>query len=261
MPLETYLMQIKIGESLDIERSLILPLIDNPQDIQLILWDIDGTLLMPKGVGREATRLAMLEVFKTDAGLATHYFGGKTDWRTLLDLLPAQGFTETAIQESLPAYAQSVAQHMSRIIVDYSVEQCPGAHALVTELHRMGHPLQALVTGNTASIAPIKLRAAGFDPDWFVVGAYGNESPNRNDLPPLAVARAEKLSGRKIAPEQVIVIGDTPADVACARALGAVAVGVRTGYATSPTELIEAKPDYLLNDLTTFWKDVLPILR
>ncbi len=238
-----------------------MPLIDNPQDIQLILWDIDGTLIMPKGVGREATRLAMLEVFKTDAGLATHYFGGKTDWQTLLDLLPSQGFTEAAIQESLPAYAKAVAQHMSRIIVDYPVEQCPGAHALVTELHRIGHPLQGLVTGNTFSIAPIKLRAAGFDPDWFVVGAYGNESPNRNDLPPVAVARAEKLSGRKIAPEQVIVIGDTPADIACARALGAVAVGVRTGYATNPTELAEAKPDYLLNDLTTFWKDVLPIFN
>ncbi len=149
-----------------------MPQIANPQDIQLILWDIDGTLLMPKGVGRAATRLAMLEVFNTDAGLETHYFGGKTDWRTLLDLLPSQGFTEAAIQESLPAYAQSVAQHMSRIIVDYPVEQCPGAHALVTELHRMGHPLQGLVTGNTVSIAPIKLHAGGFDPDWFVVGAY-----------------------------------------------------------------------------------------
>jgi phosphoglycolate phosphatase len=237
-----------------------LPLILNPQDIQLILWDIDGTLLMPKGVGRAATRLAMLEIFKTDAGIETHYFGGKTDWRTLLDLLPPQGFTEVAIRELMPAYEQAVAQHMTRIIVDYPVEQCPGAHALVNELHRRGQPAQGLVTGNSSSIAPIKLRAAGFDPDWFVVGAYGSESPDRNDLPFLAVERAEKLAGRKIAPEQVIVIGDTPADVACARALGAVAVGVRTGYATSPTELDEAQPDYLLDDLTTFWKDVLPIL-
>lgn len=236
-----------------------MPLIVNPQDIQLILWDIDGTLLMPKGAGRAATRLAMLEIFKTDAGLETHYFGGKTDWRTLLDLLPSQGFTEVAIQEMLPAYEQSVAQHMTRIIVDYPVEQCPGAHALVTKLHRRGHPLQGLVTGNTASIAPIKLRAAGFDPDWFVVGAYGSESPDRNALPPLALQRAEKLTGRKIAPQQVIVIGDTPADIACARALGAVAVAVKTGYATIPTELADAQPDYLLDDLTTFWETVLTI--
>lgn len=214
---------------------------------------------MPKGVGRAATRLAMLEVFKTDAGLETHYFGGKTDWRTLLDLLPSQGFTETAIQELLPTYAHSVAQHMSRIIVDYPVEQCPGAHALVTELHKRGKPLQGLVTGNTYSIAPIKLRAGGFDPDWFVVGAYGTESPDRNALPPLAVERAEKLLGQKIAPEQVIVIGDTPADVACAKAIGAVSVAVKTGYATSHDELVNAQPDYLLDDLTTFWVDVLPI--
>ena len=81
-----------------------MPLIANPQAIQLILWDIDGTLLMPKGVGRAATRLAMLEIFKTDAGLETHYFGGKTDWRTLLDLLPPQGFTELAIRELMPSY-------------------------------------------------------------------------------------------------------------------------------------------------------------
>lgn len=102
-----------------------MPLIVNPQDIQLILWDIDGTLLMPKGVGRATTRLAMLEIFKTDAGLETHYFGGKTDWRTLLDLLPSQGFTEIAIGEFLPAYNQAAAQHMTRIIEDYPVEQCP----------------------------------------------------------------------------------------------------------------------------------------
>ena len=215
---------------------------------------------MPKGVGRAATRLAMLEIFNTDAGIETHYFGGKTDWRTLLDLLPPQGFTEQAIRDLMPAYELAAAEHMNRIIADYPVEQCPGAHALVTELHRLGNPLQGLVTGNTASIAPIKLRAAGFDPDWFVVAAYGSESPDRNDLPFLALERAEKRTGRKILPEQVMVIGDTPADVACARALGAVAVGVRTGYATTPTELAEAQPDYLLDDLTTFWKDVLPIL-
>lgn len=214
---------------------------------------------MPKGVGRAATRLAMLEVFKTDAGLETHYFGGKTDWQTLIDLLPSQGITEATIQELLPTYADSVAQHMSRIIADYPVEQCPGAHALVTELHKRGKPLQGLVTGNTYSIAPIKLRAGGFDPDWFVVGAYGTESPNRNALPPLAVERAEKLLGRKITPEQVIVIGDTPADVACAKAIGAVSVAVKTGYATSHDELVNAQPDYLLDDLTTFWVDVLPI--
>jgi len=214
---------------------------------------------MPKGVGRAATRLAMLEIFKTDAGLEGHYFGGKTDWRTLLELLPPQGFTEDAIRDMLPAYQEAAAAHMTRIIVDYPVEQCPGAHALVTELHRRGQPLQGLVTGNTASIAPIKLRAAAFDPDWFVVAAYGSESPDRNDLPFLAVDRAEKLTGRKIRPEQVIVIGDTTADIACARALGAVAVAVKTGYATSLNELIEAKPDYLLDDLTTFWQEVLPI--
>jgi phosphoglycolate phosphatase len=227
-------------------------------DIQLILWDIDGTLLWPKGVGRASTRLAMLDVFKTDGGIENHYFGGKTDWQTLLDLLPGEGFSEDDIGHHLPIFEDAIARHLTAIIGDYPVQACPGAHDVVAALRQRGQPIQGIVTGNVSSTAPIKLRAAGFDPAWFAVGAFGSESPNRNDLPFLAVKRAERQLGQKIRPEQVVVIGDTAADVACARALGAVAVAVKTGYATNPDELANAQPDYLLDDLTTFLGDVLP---
>lgn len=227
-------------------------------DIQLILWDIDGTLLWPKGAGRASTRLALLDVFKTDGGIENHHFGGKTDWQTLLDLLPAEGFTHDDIQHHFPVFEAAIARHLSAIIGDYPVEACPAAHDVVATLRQRGHPLQGIVTGNVSSTAPIKLRAAGFDPSWFSIGAYGSESPNRNDLPFLALARAEQCLGRNIHPEQVAIVGDTLADIACARALGAVAVAVKTGYATNPDELAQAQPDYLLDDLTTFFGQVLP---
>ena len=225
-------------------------------DIQLILFDIDGTLLLPKGAGRASTKMALLEVFQTEAGIDQHEFGGKTDWHTLRELLAVHGHDEAAIREVIPTYEQVVARHLSSIIGNYPVERCPGALELVTELHNSQVPLLGIVTGNVSTTAPIKLRAAGYDPSWFVVGAYGSESPERNDLPFLAVERAERLLGRSIAPAEVIVIGDTPADIACARAMGAVAVGVMTGFTKRET-MLATEPDYLLDDLTTFLGQVM----
>ncbi len=223
---------------------------------QLILFDIDGTLLLPKGSGRASTKMAMLEVFKTHGGIDEHHFGGKTDWQTLNELLALEGIDAETVRQMIPAYEACVARHLDSIIGDYPVEACTGAQDVLAELRRRNDPLIGLVTGNVSMTVPIKLRAAGIDPDWFPVGAYGSESPDRNDLPLLAVKRAEKLLGKLILPEEVIVIGDTPADVACARALGAVAVVVMTGY-TTREEMIATEPDYLLDDLTTFFGTVM----
>ena len=107
------------------------------------------------------------------------------------------------------------------------------------------------MTGNCRSSAPVKLQAAGINPALFPVGAYGSEAMERDHLPPLAVARAAKYYQQHYRPEQIIVVGDTPADVQCARAIGAVAVAVRTGYC-QPGELEASQPDVILDDLTTF---------
>lgn len=222
--------------------------------MRLILFDIDGTLLLPKGVGREATRRAMLEVFGTSGDINGHHFGGKTDWQTLCELLAAHGYNEARIGQQMPAYEQAAARHMAQIIGDFPVQPCPGALEAVAELRRRGLPL-GLLTGNVSSIAPVKLRAAGFDPAWFVVGAYGSEAADRNQLAFLALERARHWLQRPIAPEQVVIVGDTPADVACARALGAQAVAVLTGF-SSREVLSAAAPDALLDDLTEFFKVV-----
>ncbi len=218
--------------------------------IQLILFDIDGTLLWPKGVGRASTREAMLELFGTIGRLDTHDFGGKTDWHTLIQVLAEEGFSAADIERIMPAYEQAMERHLTRLVGNFAVEACPGAHELIVELHRRGI-LLGLVTGNVSTTAPIKLRAAGFDPAWFPIGAYGSESHDRNNLPALALQRAEQYLQHPIPPEQVIVVGDTVDDIRCARAISAIAVAVLTGFC-APEDLVAAKPDYLLESLTEF---------
>lgn len=222
------------------------------KSIQLILFDIDGTLIHPHGIGRAATREAMLEVFGTVDGLDQHTFGGKTDWFTLSELLAHRGYTPDDIGLHISTYAESISRHMARLTANFSVEPCPGALQIITELYHCKQILLGLVTGNVAPSAPVKLQAAGFDPTWFPVGAFGNEAIHRNDLPPLAIKRAEHYLKRSINPEQVVIIGDTPADIECARAVGAVAVAVRTGFATKE-ELIAAQPDHMIDDLTSLF--------
>jgi phosphoglycolate phosphatase-like HAD superfamily hydrolase len=224
--------------------------------IKLVLFDIDGTLLITRGAGRESTRLALLEVFGTESTIATHHFGGKTDRYTLLELLGREGFTEAEIEARLPLYEASIARHLSAIIHDYTVDPCPGALDVVAELRRRRLPVIGILTGNVSTTAPIKLRAAGFDPAWFPVGAYGSEAVDRNLLPFLAVERAERLIGGKIDPQEVTIIGDTPADVACARALGAVAVAVGTGF-SDLDELRATGPDYFIEDMRLFFTIVM----
>jgi phosphoglycolate phosphatase len=225
--------------------------------MKLILFDIDGTLMLVKGAGREAKARTMENFFGMDAGVREHPFGGKTDWQIMNELLLDKGYTAQAIIDAIPPFQQYMADQLTSIIGDYPLEVCPGAHDVVAALRQRADVLLGVVTGNFALTAPVKLRAAGFDPAWFPVGAYGSESANRDDLPCLAIERAIKHTGQHVDPQDVIVIGDTLADIQCARAAGAVAVAVMTGFEHRDL-LAAANPDYLLPDLTTFF-DVVPV--
>lgn len=220
--------------------------------MKLILFDIDGTLMLVKGAGREAKARTMQTFFGTDAGVRTHPFGGKTDWQIMNEVLLDKGYTPQAIVEVIHTFQQHMAEQLTAIISGYPVEACPGAHDVVAALRQRADVLLGVVTGNFALTAPIKLRAGGFDPAWFPVGAYGSESASRDDLPRLAIERAIRHTGQPIDPQDVIVIGDTLADIQCARAVGAVVVAVMTGFEDRDL-LAAANPDYLLPDLTTFF--------
>jgi phosphoglycolate phosphatase-like HAD superfamily hydrolase len=217
----------------------------------LILFDIDGTLLWTRGAGRAAVREAMLEIFGATGAIEAHTFGGKTDWHTLTELLTPLGYTPLAIAARMPAFNAALGRWTEQVIGRYAVEACPGALPLVRRLASQAGVALGLVTGNCGASAPVKLRAAGFDPAWFPVGGFGHEAVQRNDLPALAVQRACAHYACTFEAKQVLVVGDTVADVQCARACGARVMAVRTGF-EDPTLLEASAPDALIDDLTQF---------
>ncbi len=216
----------------------------------LILFDIDGTLLLPRGCGRAAFVRTLAELYSVPPDMMqTMDFGGKTDWQLLLEVLVPVGYTPAEIQASIPAFVDMLARHLAAIIPDYEVQALPGALDLVESLRHDPRARLGLVTGNTGVTAPIKLRAAGFDPAAFPIGAFGHEAADRASLPPLAMQRARDYWGIAFPAGRVVIVGDTPADVHCARPIRARSVAVLTGFATREA-LVAAMPDVLLDDLS-----------
>jgi phosphoglycolate phosphatase-like HAD superfamily hydrolase len=218
---------------------------------RLVLFDIDGTLVMSKGIGREAKRRAMTEFFGMTGDIDNHVFGGKTDWRILADLLEPEGKTVDEIGAVIDAYHEVMARHMQDLVEHYETETLPYTMDLVNTLRDREDTIIGVVTGNMEKAAIMKLEMGGFDPAWFQVGAYGNESPNRDDLTRLALQRARDLADIPFTGDKVVVIGDTDADITAARAIGATSVAVCTGH-VHRDKLICCDPDFLLADLSTF---------
>lgn len=218
---------------------------------RLALFDIDGTLLISRGIGREAKRRAMLEFFGRTGDLDSNVFGGKTDLGILAELLSPHGISTADIAREMAAYEAVMARHMQEIRGEYSATALPHAMELLHELRKRDDTLVGLVTGNTSKTAAIKLEMAGYDPADFAIGAFGNESAERNDLTRLAKERAGDYAGRAFSGADIVVIGDTPADIEAARAIDAVAVAVCTGY-VERDELVCSEPDFLLADLSSF---------
>lgn len=211
----------------------------------LVLFDIDGTLLHSNGCGSVATRLAMQQVFGTVGALDQFRFGGKTDWNMLIETLDGLVSPEF-IQEKLAEYDVVLADHLAAIINEYQVRPCLGADVLVHALQEQPHITKAILTANMPRSAWIKLRTAGYQEAFFEFGVFGSEAPTRTDLAPLALERAKSLS--RLKGDRVIIIGDTPDDIACARAINATVVSVATGrYSTE--QLAPYEPDVLLENL------------
>lgn len=215
---------------------------------RLVLFDIDGTLLSAGGAPRRAFRAALVEYFGTEGAAATDRFAGKTDPQILYDLMLDEGFDADHVDERVDEF---FAFYLTRLEAELEVETLhrvyPGAESLVSALAEDPRAVLGLVTGNIEAGARLKLAHFGL---WerFEVGAYGSDHPVRNRLPPIAVARAEERTGRRFADREVVVVGDTPADIACARAVGAMAVAVATGV-HSAEDLAAHDPDLLLDSL------------
>ncbi|HWP35991.1 MAG TPA: HAD family hydrolase [Gemmatimonadales bacterium] len=202
---------------------------------KLVLFDIDGTLLWTDGAGRRAIRQALLDEMGTAGPIDGYRFDGKTDPQIVRELMTAAGHahatSERHIERVCRRYVSLLAEELERH--EGATRLCEGVPALLDRLESRRDAVLGLLTGNLAAGAALKLRAAGLDPARFRVGAFGSDSADRAALPPIAVDRARPLLGRLVSGDDVVIIGDTPADVSCGRSIHARAIGVATGsYST-----------------------------
>lgn len=214
---------------------------------RLVLFDIDGTLLHSDGAGREAIRQALLAVYGTAGPIKTFSFAGNTDYQNFIGLLQGAGLSQEEIAARLPEAMALYPQRLREIIGGFRVCPYPGVVPLLERLTAHPELEVALLTGNLEEAAWIKLRAAGLD-RFFTWGAFGSDARERTELPPVAVERARQRTGRRFAGKEIVIIGDTPADIACGQPLGVRTVAVATGpYSCEALRAWE--PDFLFEDL------------
>ena len=218
---------------------------------KLILFDIDGTILLTAGAGRRAIVAALAgEVASTEAFTGIR-FDGKTDPQIVAELLEAAGDPDPRNPERLALVCRRYVGHLERELElpGTRTTLMPGVAELLARLESVTGTVLGLLTGNVAEGAALKLRAGGIDPRRFRVGAYGSDAAHRPDLPAIAARRAERFFGRVPAGDEVVIIGDTPADIHCGQGIAARAIAVATGgYALD--DLAACGPHAVFTDLS-----------
>jgi len=198
---------------------------------KLVLFDIDGTLLLSDGAGRRAIHAALGYEGKDSTLGAGIRFDGKTDPQIVRELLEAEGHPVPDDPDRIAVVLERYLSHLERDLAVHGHRSrlMPGVPALLDALEANLTVVLGLLTGNVAPGARLKLRAAGLDPERFIVGAYGSDHAHRGELPGIAARRAELHFGRIPTGSDVVIIGDTPADVRCADGIGARTIAVATG--------------------------------
>lgn len=214
-----------------------------------LLFDVDGTLADTMGAGKAALASAMVEVYGEAGPVDTFDFHGRTDPEIVRALLRAAGRDDAGIQrgfrELWPLYLERLEVELEAR-ADRAVALA-GVPALLDRVRADGRFACGLVTGNVEAGANLKLAAVGCA-GRFDFGAYGSDAEARDELPAMALARAAARHGRTFEARRAVVIGDTPADIRCARAAGTRVLAVATGRHTE-AELAAHQPDAVLPDL------------
>ena len=196
--------------------------------VRLVLFDIDGTILRSNGAGRRAMITALREIFG-GTGPEDHSYDGKTDPQIVREVMRIEGHRDTHIDERMDALMTLYLIHLERELVAAKTIVYPGIRELLDALEARDDTVLGLLTGNLREGAHAKLRAAGIDPGRFRIGAFGSDHEHRPELPAVARQRAQAELGIDLDGEHLVIIGDTPADIECGRALGVRAIGVATG--------------------------------
>jgi phosphoglycolate phosphatase len=211
---------------------------------KLVLFDIDGTLVLTGGAGIRAMNRACEELVGHPHALEGIPVAGRTDRIILTDVVTRAGHDvhDGLLEQLRDRYIANLRAEIERPGRLQSFESLgarggiksvmPGIRELLGILEQRDDVFLGLLTGNFKEGARIKLEH--FDLwRYFRCGAFGDDAADRNELVPYAVDRARQFGLDDIDPADILVVGDTPHDVACARAVGAVPVGVATGGFTA----------------------------
>ena len=222
--------------------------------MRILLWDIDGTLIRSARPGgyKVYTIPVLEEVFGTSGRLADLHVSGMTDLQIVFEALNDAGISQEEILARAEVLVARLTEEARRVTGNGEklFELLPGVRETLEALNTHPRYQSALVTGNIKPMAQLKMELVGLDHFFTLPGAFGDESHNRRDLPARAAERIRKHLQMDLAPEQFIVIGDTPNDIDCARHFGARAVAVGTGRFYSSEEILACEPDAMLPDLT-----------
>ena len=213
---------------------------------RLYLFDIDGTLITSGGAGVTSFNEAVKELCGSLTPLEGINFAGNTDTGIAREVLLADGMDPS--QENIMALLDAYLGILADRIHLHQGSLLPGIITLLDKIKDRRDCVLALLTGNLAAGAQVKLSHYGVW-HYFGFGAYADDHHVRNKLGPVAMARALQEQGEEFTPERIYVIGDTPRDIECGKAFGAVTVAVATGH-YSREDLASHHPDFLFDDFS-----------
>ena len=215
--------------------------------MQLILFDIDGTLVDSGGAGVRSLNYAFKEVLSINNAFENISMAGKTDLQIIREGLSRSGLLSD--NGLVPRITDAYIQHLSVEIESSDKHLKPGIVEALQAINSHNDRYQlGLLTGNLESGARIKLGAFGLN-EYFPSGAFGSDHEDRNKLLPIALERFRIISGRHFEFTDCVIVGDTPRDVMCARPYNAVCIAVATGpYGAG--SLVEAGADVVVEDLS-----------
>ncbi len=214
---------------------------------RLILFDIDGTILRDDGMAREAYGIALREIYGHERSLRPYDFSGLTDPQITRIVLGDAGYPDDVIAARLPELWEVYLREMQARVSTQRIRLMPGVVSLLEILASDAEVVLGLLTGNIEPGARIKLGAHDLN-GYFPFGAFGSDSSVRAELPPIARRRAEEMVGRRFAPADVVIIGDSIHDVRCAVPHDATSIAVPTGP-TSREALLAEGPAHFFETL------------
>ncbi|WP_287373858.1 HAD hydrolase-like protein [Prosthecochloris sp.] len=225
---------------------------------KLVLFDIDGTLLLTNSNNRRILIDALMAVYGTEGSARSHNFAGKMDSVIIYEVLKNAGLDDSHIAEKFTIVKNTYIDLVKKQLLPEDIELMTGIPELLQALSERSDIALGLLTGNFEGSGRHKLALPAIN-HFFPFGAFADDGYHRNDLPVVAVERAYSLTGKRFKGEEVVIIGDTEHDITCARTIQAKCIAVATG--TYSAERLRAhSPAALFDDLSDTDKVVSRIL-